>query len=217
MDTHTHTSFPNMTSFKHHLAPKLYAPIEPAPVGRSVALLRQQNGVRTVGLGADHCDRSTGCRRIRRIWRANELNNNSSSCSSSSCRRTRPVRICSWCVSIETTGSAVVSHLSSSAHMERFRRCFGTAAAAAAVAIVANVRMETLLVGHVFHRLYSSVRQQNVILAARDARVRVAVLRVPKVVSGVRITHSIAELVAGRVLVLFESKIGRIRCDSIEY
>lgn len=100
--------------------------------------------------------------------------------------------------------------------MERFRRCFGTAAAAA-VAIVANVRMETLLVGHVFHRLYSSVRQQNVILAARDARVRVAVLRVPKVVSGVRITHSIAELVAGRVLVLFVGKIGRIRCDSIEY
>lgn len=75
-------------------------------------------------------------------------------------------------------------------------------AAAAADAIVANVRMEALVVGHVFHRLHASVRQQNVILAVRDACVRVAVLRMPKVVSGVRIAHPITELVAGGVLVL---------------
>lgn len=78
--------------------------------------------------------------------------------------------------------------------------CITAGAAAAASAIVAHVRMESLLVGHVLHRLNASVRQQNVILAMRDA-VRVAVLRMAKVVAGVRVAHAIAERVAGGVLV----------------
>lgn len=73
------------------------------------------------------------------------------------------------------------------------------AAAAAASTVVAHIRMESLLVGHVLHRLNATVRQQNVILAVRDA-ISVAVLRMAKVVAGMRVAHAIAKRVAGSVL-----------------
>lgn len=61
--------------------------------------------------------------------------------------------------------------------------------------------MESLFVGGVLDRLDAAVGQQNVVFAPGHA-VRIAVLRMAKVVSGVEITYAIAECVTRGVLMM---------------
>lgn len=75
--------------------------------------------------------------------------------------------------------------------------CFGCLRRTGAV--VADVRMESLVVGGVLDRLDTTVGQQNVVFASGHA-VRIAVLRMAEVVSGVEVTDAIAECVVGGVL-----------------
>lgn len=68
--------------------------------------------------------------------------------------------------------------------------------------------MEALVVGGVLDRLEAAVGQQNVVLASGHA-VRVPVLGMAEVVSGMVVAHPIAERVAGSVLVQLLSAMRR--------
>lgn len=68
-------------------------------------------------------------------------------------------------------------------------------------AIVTDIRMEALVVGGVLDRLNTAVWQQNVVFPSGHA-VRIAVLRMAEVVSGVEVTYPISKCVARCVLML---------------
>lgn len=61
--------------------------------------------------------------------------------------------------------------------------------------------MESIVIGSVFHILDASIRQQDVILSLSDS-IRLLVLRVPKIISRVEISHSISKCVARLLLMV---------------
>lgn len=61
--------------------------------------------------------------------------------------------------------------------------------------------MESIVIGSVFHILDASIRQQDVILSLGDS-IRLLVLRVPKIISRVEISHSISKCVARLLLMV---------------
>lgn len=61
--------------------------------------------------------------------------------------------------------------------------------------------MESIVIGSVFHILDASIRQQDVILSLGDS-IRLLVLRVPKIISRVEISHSVSKCVARLLLMV---------------